>query len=62
MLERELCTADHNTIYSLQRGIIKSNSACAVATTWHECTTQFEIHCTVEFPHPKPTPSFRAVM
>ena len=59
MLERELCTADHNTLYSLQRGIIKSNSACVVATTWHECTTQFVIHCTVEFPHPKTHPQFQ---
>ena len=53
MLGWELCTADHNTLYSLRCGIIKNNSACVVATTWHECKTQFVMHCTVEFPHPK---------
>ena len=58
MLEQELCSTDNNTLYSMQCGIIKNNSACAVATTWYKCKTQFVIHCTVEFPHPKPTHSF----
>ena len=39
MLEQELCTTDHNTLYSLQCGIIKNNSACVVAITWHKCKT-----------------------